>query len=224
MAKNTRRAFPAPPSEARAVVLRAHPLTDSFNSALADAWTEGARAAGVQVEVIDVHALRFEPALRHANKQDEPLEPDLQRVQDAIAAAAHVTVAYPVWWGSVPALLKGLFDRVFQTGWAYANGDGPLPVKGLSGRTGRVLVTMDAFGWYDRLVYRSSATRQVRDATFHFSGIKPTRVSTFPSIEASTAEGRAKMLANARRDGERDGARLVKRFGAPVPRLAEQAA
>jgi len=225
MAKSVRRVFPSPPTSARALVLRAHPLSDSFNSALADAWADGARGRGAQVDVIDVHALEFDPVLHFANRRDEPLEPDLRRVQAAIAEAAHVTVAYPVWWASTPAKLKGLFDRVFQTGWAYAAGDGMLPDKGLVGRTGRLLVTMDAPTLYDRVVYGGSAIRQVRHGTFHFSGIKPARVSAFGGIEATTPEKRAQMLARARRDGEKDGARLVKRFGVPgrLPEAVEAA-
>lgn len=225
MAKSPRRSFPNPPSQARAVVLRGHPLADSFNSALADAWIDGARAEGAHVEVFDVHALTFDPVLHFANRQDEPLEPDLRRVQAAIGAAAHLTVAFPVWWASTPAKLKGLFDRVFQTGWAYAAGDGMLPDKGLLGRTGRLLVTMDAPTLYDRIAYGGSAIRQVRNGTLHFSGIKPTRVSAFGGIESTTSENRTRMLARARRDGAKDGAALRKRFGAPhkLPTAAEVA-
>ncbi|MCO4770276.1 MAG: NAD(P)H-dependent oxidoreductase [Deltaproteobacteria bacterium] len=216
MAKSVRRVFPPAPTSARAVVLRAHPLASSFNSALADAWVHGARDGGAEVHVLDVHDLAFDPVLRLAHTGEQPLEEDLLRVQAEIAAAAHVTVAYPVWWGSLPAKLKGLFDRAFQPGWAYAAGDGVLPDKGLSGRTGRILVTMDAFGWYDRLVYGASARRQVRNATFHFTGIKPTRVSTFGGIETSTPASRATMLQRAQAAGVEDGKALVNRFGAPV--------
>lgn len=208
-----RRAFPPAPSAALALVLRAHPLEASFNSALADAWTAGARAEGVHVETIDVHALDFDPVLRSARVEPMRLEPDLRRVQAAIAAAAHVTVAFPVWWGSTPALLKGLLDRVLQPGWAYASGAGPLPDKGLAGRTGRLLLTMDAPGWYDWLVYRASARRQVQVASFHFTGIAPTRVNTFGAIATSTPARRARMLTRARAAGAADGRRAMRRYG-----------
>ncbi len=212
-----RRVFPPPPDAARALVLRAHPLDDSFNSALADAWIDGARSGGARTRALDVHGLVFDPALRTAHRAATPLEPDLQRVQAAIAEAAHVVVAYPVWWGSVPALLKGLLDRAFQPGWAYARGDGPLPDKGLRGRTGRLLLTMDTPVWYDWLVYGASARRQVQRATFHFAGIAPTRVSCFGSIERTTPAARAKMLCRARAVGLAEGRALVRRFGASRP-------
>ena len=86
-------------------------------------------------------------------------------------------------------------------------------------------MTMDAPTLYDRVVYGGSAIRQVRHGTFHLSGIKPTRVSAFGGIEATTPEKRAQMLARAQRDGEKDGARLVKRFGVPgrLPEAVEAA-
>ena len=122
-----RREFPAPPMAASAVVLRAHPLRGSFNDALADAWVEGARARGLDVEVIDVTSLTFDLRLRLAFTGDQPLEPDLERVRDRLAEGAHLVVASPVWWGSVPAQLRGLFDRVLLPGWAFTAGDSGSP-------------------------------------------------------------------------------------------------
>lgn len=211
-----RRTFPPAPETARALVLTAHPRAESFNTALAAQWAAGARTTGAAVETIDVHSLRFDPALRVAHHGDMPLESDVRRVQAAIAAAAHVTIAFPVWWGSTPALLKGLFDRVFLPGWAYKMGT-TLPEKGLRGRTGRLLVTMDTPRWYDRLLYRASARRQVQVATLHFVGIQPTRITAFGGVDKSTAEARARMLRKAYCSGVRDGAALVARYGPVLP-------
>ncbi len=211
-----RRTFPPAPSIPRALLLKAHPLEDSFNTALAKAWATGAENSGVEVRTLQVHDLDFNPALWVAHREDTPLEPDLVRVQTEIAEAAHLTLAFPVWWGSSPALLKGLFDRVLQPGWAYARGDGVFPEKGLCGRSARLLMTMDCPGWYDWLSYGASARRQIKTATFAFTGIGPTRVSNFSAIEKSTPESREKMLQKAQADGLADGLTIVRRFGRQV--------
>jgi len=211
-----RRTFPPPPTSPRALVLRAHPLEDSFNTALVNSWIDGAKSSGASVHVLDVHALEFQPALLGAHQQEMTLEPDLHDLQTAIAGAAQITVAFPVWWGSVPATLKGLLDRALQPGWAYARGEGVFPEKGLTGRTGRLIVTMDTPRWYDKLAYSASALQQMQRATFHFVGIQPTKISVFDAIEKSTTGSRAKMLDRARADGVADGASLIKRFG-PLP-------
>ena len=213
-----RRSFPPAPTEAHAVVLCAHPDGESFNTALADAWIEGARSRGATVERIELASLDFDPLRIGSHRKETALEPDLLRAQEAIARAAHVVVAFPVFWGSTPAVLQGFFDRAFLPGWAFAYVDHK-PIGGLSGRTGRMLVTMDAPTWYDTLVYHRSARRQVSVATLRFCGITPVRTSAFGSIGTSTAALREKMLAQARAAGVADGSALVGRKRA-VPQLA----
>ena len=143
---------------------------------------------------------------------------------DPRGAAAHLAIATPVWWGSSPAVLKGFIDRVFLPGWAYAHSGGALPVKGLTGRSARVLVTMDAPRWWDQLRYGRSARRQLKDATLGFVGYKPVTTSLFPSVGTSTLPQRQRMLDRARRDGERDAAAVMRRLpvltlpaAAPLP-------
>lgn len=131
------------------------------------------------------------------------LEPDLALVQRLMASAGHVSLGFPVWWGSTPALVKAFFDRVLEAGWAYGRGDDGGYLRGLTGRSGRLLVTMDAPGWYDRLAYGRSAIRHARDATFRFCGIRPAKVSAFYGIEKTTDASRHTMLARARTAGVR---------------------
>jgi hypothetical protein len=117
MADSTRRSFPPAPTAARALLIQGHPRENSFNHALGAAWADGARSVGLDVDVVRAADLDFAPRLLEGT--DQPLEPDLADLQDRIARAAHLTLAAPVWWGSTPALVKGLIDRTLQTGWAY---------------------------------------------------------------------------------------------------------
>lgn len=97
----TRCRFPPAPTSASALVLTAHPSRDSFNNALAQAWSEGALERGLRVQSIHVADLTFDPCLRADFGKDQPLEPDLERVTQAIADAAHFVIAFPLWWASV---------------------------------------------------------------------------------------------------------------------------
>lgn len=217
MNRPVRRQFPPKPTAARAVVLTAHPQPDGFNTALADAWIEGAH--GLTVERFDVSQLDFDPVLHVAYRSDQPLEPDLGRVKHAIEYAAHLVVAFPVWWSSTPAALKGLFDRLLLPGWAFRYENG-LPVGGLAGRSGRMLVTMDAPVWYDTLVNGAAARRQVARGTLRFSGVKPVWTSAFGSVGSAGAEQRVRMLERARRAGEKDAKRVLRRLGVVPTREA----
>lgn len=222
MTASARRAFPPAPHAARALLLRAHPLPTSFNAALADAWRDGAISTGVTVDELDVAGLDFDPILHVAYTDDQPLEPDLVALQQRIAQAAHLTIAWPVWWGSTPAHLKGLIDRTFLPGWAFDMGDRGLPVGGLTGRSGRLIFTMDSPSWWDRLVYGRSTRRQLKNATLQFCGVKPVGVSGFHGIGKSTAAQREKMLLRSHRAGQADGQAILRRFPAPAaPRYRE---
>src|SRR5256885_16433644 len=71
-------------------------------------------------------------------RQDQPLEPDLQRAQADILWASHLAWAYPTWWGGLPALLKGFIDRIFLPGFAFKYRKGSvLWDRLLAGRTAR---------------------------------------------------------------------------------------
>lgn len=211
-----RPSFPPAPSQARAVLIQGHPRRGSFSHALATAWTDGARQGGVHVDVIEVGQLDFDLVFRAEVDQEASLEPDLVRARQLIADAAHVVVAFPVWWSSTPAPLKGFIDRVFGAGWAYRY-ENHLPVGGLKGRSGRVLVTMDSPLWYDRWLGGRPAIQQVRRGTLAFCGLSPVGLSAFGSLHRSTPEQRERMLAEARRAGAKDASRLVRRF--PVAQI-----
>ena len=166
------------------LLIQGHPHGQAFNRGLADAYAEGARGAGAQVEVLDLEAMAFDPVLHHGYAEIQPLEPDLQAAQRSIEHADHVVVAFPVWWGAPPALLKGFFDRTFLPGFAFEFPEGwPLPRRLLSGRSAHVILTMDApqpvYAW----TYRNSAHRAVIQGTLKFSGMGPVTSSTVSAVK-----------------------------------------
>ena len=71
---------------------------------------------------------------------DHPARADVAKAQDDIRAADVVTVIYPLWWLSMPAMMKGYIDRVFARGFAYESRDGV--VHGLLSGKKAVLVTI----------------------------------------------------------------------------------
>jgi NAD(P)H dehydrogenase (quinone) len=73
---------------------------------------------------------------------DRSASPDVMKAQDDIRAAAAVTLIYPLWWLSMPAMMKGYVDRVFARGFAYESHEGI--VRGLL--TGKKAVLMTVSG------------------------------------------------------------------------------
>ena len=184
----------------RVLVIVGHPSTDSFCAALADSYVETAIGAGQDVRVLYLGDLCFDPVLHEGYNRIQPLEPDLLKAQVDITWAEHLVLVFPVWWGGVPALLKGFLDRILLPGFAFSYRKGKaFPEKLLLGRSAYLLVTMDTPPWYYKWVYRMPALHQMRKTTLAFCGIKPVATLTFGPILDSTAKQRDNWLEQARK-------------------------
>ena len=107
------------------------------------------RRAEIAVEIVRLRQLDVQ--LHGSDPHHQALKPDLLAVQNSILWAQHIAWVFPVWWGGVPALMKGFLDRAFTSGWAYKFTPGSLfPVPLLKGRTAHLLVPMDTPPWYYR--------------------------------------------------------------------------
>ncbi|MDR0770867.1 MAG: NAD(P)H-dependent oxidoreductase [Burkholderiales bacterium] len=182
----------------RILVILGHPATESFCGALATSYIEGAKTKGHETRFISLGKLSFDPVLHNGYLTEQKLEPDLAESQAAITWAQHIVFVYPVWWGAMPALLKGFIDRVFLPGFAFRYREGSrFWDRLLQGKSAHLLVTMDAPSWYYRWVYRMPGHHQMKRTILEFSGIKPVAVSSFGSIKNSSMEQRKKRLEQA---------------------------
>lgn len=192
----------------RLLVVLGHPSSNSLCAALAHAYADAARHAGAEVRLLALGDLAFDPVLHHGYQRIQPLEPDLQAAQADVAWAQHLVWVYPIWWGGLPALLKGFLDRVFLPGFAFRyRPNSALWDRLLAGRSAELLVTMDSPPWYYRWVQREPGHRQMKKTILEFSGIRPVQVHSFgPVIRASDAT-RAGWIERARTLGARAGGR-----------------
>lgn len=188
----------------RILILLGHPAADSLCAGLAEAYAAGAREAGHEVRVLSLAELHFDPVLHEGYKAIQPLEPDLLAAQEAIRRAEHLVLIYPTWWGGMPALMKGFFDRAFLPGFAFRYRPGsPWWDKLLAGRTAHVIATMDTPPWYYRLVYGSPGHRQTVRTILRFCGIQPVRVTSLGPVKDAPEASKSKWLARARAYGRK---------------------
>ncbi len=123
------------------LVVVAHPAADSFTMGLARAYAGEVERIGHSQRICDLYRMGFNPVLAAAEiGPDHAVCTDVAEAQDALRAADVLAVFYPLWWMSMPAMLKGYVDRVFARGFAYESRDGV--VHGLLSGRQAVLVTV----------------------------------------------------------------------------------
>lgn len=180
------------------LVVQGHPdpAGGHFCHALAQAYADGARAGGHRVIVIDVAQLDF-PLLRSQAdflSGDAPLE--LAEARGALLEARHVAIFFPLWLGTLPALLKGFLEQLMRPGFAYAyaaDGKGfPQPL--LKGRTARIVVTMGMPALAFRLWFLSAGVAILKRNILGLVGIAPVRTSVVGGVEGLGEGGRARWL------------------------------
>lgn len=181
------------------LLINAHPDKYSFNYALSNSYISGVDKSKWTVEVVDLIDLDFNPVLKYGYRQRTELEPDLLDALEKLKSAQHLVWFFPMWWYSVPALLKGFVDRVFLPGIAFEYVEGkPLPKKLFTGKTGHIFITADTPRWYDWLFMGSPAINQFKKGTLQFCGINPVTVTYISPIKNASEEFRVNWLKKVR--------------------------
>lgn len=181
-------------------ILVGHPDPHSLTAAFADHYEAGALKAGHEVRRMNLGDIEFDPILHKGYKVIQELEPDLKTFQANVRWADHLVILYPNWWGTMPAVLKGLFDRAWLPGFAfrmYKNGMGWQ--KLLTGKTARVIILANTNPVLSYTLF-GDFTNELERATLAFSGIR-SRCHVFSPSEKASEKKRAAWLRQMERMG-----------------------
>jgi NAD(P)H dehydrogenase (quinone) len=159
-------------------ILMGHPDTDSFNSTLASEYEKGAQAGGHEVRRMNLGEMQFDPILHHGYRVIQEYEPDLLAFQENVKWADHFVILYPSWWSTMPALLKGLFDRVWMPRFAFHFTGDFTWEKMLKGKSARMIVTSDTFPFAQSFLF-GNTTNELEKGILWFAGFGPIRIKRF---------------------------------------------
>jgi len=159
-------------------ILLGHPDMDSLNCTLANEYQRGAEEVGFEVRRLNLSEMQFDPILHHGYRLIQELEPDLLAFQENLRWCGHFVVFYPSWWSTMPALLKGLFDRVWLPGFAYQFTSNYSWKKLLKGKSATMVVTSDTSPLAQRIIF-GDTTNELKRGILWFAGFSPICVRKF---------------------------------------------
>ncbi len=157
-------------------ILVGHPDNESTDYSFIQSYKKGAEEAGYEVRLTQLADLKFDPILHKGYKVIQELEPDLKKVQEDISWCDHFVIIYPIWWAGMPALLKGMFERIWMPGFAFRFKKeglfkGLLWDKYMKAKTARVFVTMDNVPIVARILF-GDITNEMHFGILGFAGFK----------------------------------------------------
>jgi len=177
----------------RIFILLGHSDPQSHCCNFADTYEAAAKAAGHEVQRLNIGDMKFDPILHHGYRERMDLEPDLLKVRELMQWCEHFVLFYPNWWGTMPALLKGMWDRMFLPGFAFKmRPDGMGWNRLLSGRTARVFITTGNSAFVDWFMF-GNFTNVIKSSILEFAGIS-TRTTIFSKAEKASDAQMAKWL------------------------------
>lgn len=164
----------------RILIIDGHPdpHANRLSHGLAAAYAHGAREAGRTAYVIKVSALEF--SYMHTASQFSMPSPfgGIKEAQTRLAEADHVVLIYPLWLGTMPALLRVFLEQLASGGFATCN-NGTRWTQNLRGKSARAIVTLDASIHAGDFVYCGPNVFAVRHPVLRFLGVSPIRVTLF---------------------------------------------
>jgi len=172
------------------LMLDGHPAANRLTSHLLDAY-EAALPPSCMTTRVAVRDIQFDPVLHHGYAKRTEWEPDLHSLARQIDICDHLVVAFPMWWGSEPAELKGMLDRLFLPGLTFAyHDDDNWWDKLIEGRSADVIATMDTPPLFLRFMYGNALIKRWKRQVLGFCGFKPVRFLALGPVKHGEAEKR----------------------------------
>ncbi|AZZ93445.1 flavodoxin family protein [Hahella sp. KA22] len=188
----------------RILIIQGHPdpRGGRYCHSLADAYADGAEAAGHEVRRLAVATMSF-PWLRSKQEFEEQPPPEsIIAAQKEIQWAECLFIVYPLWMGDLPAVLKAFLEQTLRPGFAVSGGD-KWPKRLLKGRRARIVVTMWMPAFIYRWFYRAHSLKSLKRNILGICGVSPIQTSLIGAVEDSDSRPRKQWLDRMRGYGGR---------------------
>ncbi len=175
---------------AATLVIYAHPKTEGHCSFIREEVESLLKKNKADYELIDLYAIKYDPILHeeeHYTAGRRMISIQNKKFQQTITDAEKLIFIYPIWWNSMPAILKGWLDRVLTSHFAFRFTPRGIPIKLLKEREAQLFITGGTQRLLAWIFLRDRASKIMAKDTLGFCGIK-TRVCQFGSCTNLTGK------------------------------------
>lgn len=150
------------------LAITSNPEPQSLTNAVGRALLEGARIGGAQTEFLDLYEIGFNPVYLQEDREHylgrAQVPQDVAKIQDSLVQADVISLIFPVYWYTMPAMMKGFFDRVICRGFAYFSSGEPGALVGKKIRV--IMLTGGSQEWYESDGIGQALENQIQKQTF----------------------------------------------------------
>ncbi|MFQ6548512.1 NAD(P)H-dependent oxidoreductase [Aestuariibius sp. 2305UL40-4] len=167
------------------LIVQGHPDPNQthLGHALATAYADGARDAGHEVRKIAIADAPVTFIRSQADFEGGTVPAYATEAQEAILWADHLVFLFPLWMGTMPALLKAWIEQVFRYGFALAKTENGYK-RMLKHKTGRIVVTMGMPAIFYRAYFGAPGTKVLRRPILGVSGVGPIRQTFIGRVDS----------------------------------------
>ena len=190
----------------KTLIVYSHPYEGSFCNAVMNVVKAGLKKGGHACKVINLDKDNFDPVMKAKDLKAfaelghgisealEDLDPAVLRYKKKLEWAERLVMIFPVWWMTVPAIMKGFVDKVIFPGVAYEMEDGRLVSRLRSLKQVTVISTMNTPANIYRDLFGNSLEGSLIKGTFNQIGIHDAKWISFNMVRQVEPEVRVQWL------------------------------
>lgn len=158
----------------KTLIVYAHPAQEGHCFSILQETKKLLKERKIDFETVDLYQIGFDPVLHdnelysHGRRE---ISPATKALQEKVSAAKRIIFIYPVWWNSMPAMMKGFVDKVLTSPFAYKY-EGGIPRRHLVGKKSAIMMTTGSPHALASLFLGGRAAKIMTHDTLWFCGIK----------------------------------------------------
>jgi NAD(P)H dehydrogenase (quinone) len=154
-------------------IIYSHPSVKSYNHSILSEVKKVLDISEQKYKVIDLYKEKFDPIMSEDDLKNFGRNPskEIKKYQDIITKSEKLIFIYPTWWNSMPAMMKGFMDKVFQSRYAFRF-QGSMPVGLLKGKKALIITTQGGSLLLSDLFLGKRNIKVMKKDILEFCGIK----------------------------------------------------